>query len=168
MRLYSNSSRVSHDARQGKCIVGLVLFYGSLMLAFGCGGNNVIKQAGADTNNNRIVGKWQCPPEGSLPGGEEQGPTQIILEFSASGLAKMQMNVSGPAGGKAATEGTYRISPIIDGVLTTDLLARGEPIKFEFKFKDDHLILTLPSEEGTTEKPGTMEFRRISNGGGGK
>jgi hypothetical protein len=164
MQLHPNCGRVSHATRQLWCIVVLTFFYGSVMFSFGCGGKDAKKQDRADTNKNRIFGKWQCPPEGSLPGGKEQGPTQIILEFDPSGLAKMQLNVGGPAGGKSTTEGTYRISPIVDGVLTTDLLARGEPIKFEFQ--DDHLILTVPNEEGTSEKPGTMKFRRISNGEG--
>jgi hypothetical protein len=114
-------------------------------------------------NANRIVGTWQCPPHGKLPGGAEQGPTQIIMEFDASGLATMRQNITEPSGdeGTWVDRGTYRISPVAGNILSTDLLGRGEPVRFEFE--NGHLILMVPNEDGTRDPSGRMEFARVKN-----
>ena len=89
-----------------------------------------------------IVGRWRSPPSGWLNG--EWGPSQFVLELKPSGKIEVTWTVSEDSpggGGVVSDEGTYRM---VDDILTTNVIARGQPVRFEFR--GDHLILTLPTE----------------------
>ncbi len=116
----------------------------------------MVKHAANDATG--IVGRWRSPPIGWRAG--EAGPSQFVIELKATGEIKATWVVSKESpggGGTRSDQGTYRI----DGdVLTTQIMARGEPIKFELS--RGHLILTLPKEG---ESPSEVyEFVREGEG----
>lgn len=99
-----------------------------------------LKQSSGDAK--RLVGRWRSPPRGWLEG--EWGPSQVVIELKSSGEIRLTWTTSEDSpggGGVISEEGRYRIA---DDVLTTDVIARGEPVRFEFR--GDRLILTLPRE----------------------
>ena len=155
MELHPN--RLPHEVRHGQRIAGLMLLYGSVILAFACREKVMVKQTVYDVN--KIIGRWRSPPQGWRKG--EWGPSQFVIELKPSGEIKVKWTVSkdSPGGGGVQSDaGTYRIT---DHTLSADVIARGDPVSFEFK--DDRLILTLPPE--APDKPiEVYEFVRDEKG----
>lgn len=158
MRLLSNGRRVRRNTCHGYRILGLMLLCAPVVLAPSCRGEKMPTR-NADIAKN-IVGKWRSPPQGWHMG--EWGASQFVMELKPSQEIKVKWTVKrdSPAGGGVQSdEGTYRIA---HHTLTTDVIARGEPIKVEFK--DNHLILTLPQE--APDKPTEVyEFVRDEEDG---
>lgn len=93
-----------------------------------------------------IIGKWRSPAKGTRD--SEWGPAQFHLELQQDGKIKSTVIiVGGPGGaGTISNEGTYKIN---GDVLTTDVISRGAPIKYEIR--NGHLILRLSDPEEVYE-----------------
>ena len=119
----------------------LIVLFGAVMM-LGCHEGEIVKKR-ADPDTTKIVGKWRCPPEGWLD--SEIGPMQIKMDLQSSGKisVKWVIRQHAPGGdGEQSAEGVYQVDK--SGLLTTQVIGRGDPIKYELK--DDHLIMTLPQE----------------------
>lgn len=120
------------------------LLWATLVVAMGLGwwlSYRALEAKKPADDASKIIGRWRTPPEGWIK--SEWGPSQFVIELNSSGEIKTTgiIREDSPANGVHSEKGTYSFA---DGMLTTELIAKGEPVKVEFN--KDRMILTLPPE----------------------